>query len=145
MKILFAVDGSEYTVKAANYLVSHFSWFKDAPELHLLHVRPPIPGGLAVTQAERIVGIEEVAEYYKDEATLALAPAEDIFNKHHIGFQSAYKIGDIAQQVQAYAREHDIDLITMGSHGHGALKNLVLGSAATKILATSSIPVLIVR
>jgi nucleotide-binding universal stress UspA family protein len=33
----------------------------------------------------------------------------------------------------------------MGSHGEGALSNLVLGSIATKVIATVKAPVLIVR
>jgi nucleotide-binding universal stress UspA family protein len=33
----------------------------------------------------------------------------------------------------------------MGSHGAGALKNLVLGSVATKVLAQCTVPVLLVR
>jgi nucleotide-binding universal stress UspA family protein len=33
----------------------------------------------------------------------------------------------------------------MGSHGHGTLVNLVMGSVATKVLAQSKIPVLLVR
>ena len=33
----------------------------------------------------------------------------------------------------------------MGSHGHGNLGNLVLGSVATKVLAGSKLPVLLIR
>ena len=33
----------------------------------------------------------------------------------------------------------------MGSHGHSALINLVVGSVATEVLAGCKIPVLIVR
>jgi len=33
----------------------------------------------------------------------------------------------------------------MGSHGHGALANLVMGSVATQVLAHSKTPVLMVR
>jgi len=36
-------------------------------------------------------------------------------------------------------------LVMMGSHGHGALANLVTGSVATKVLALSKVPVLLVR
>ena len=33
----------------------------------------------------------------------------------------------------------------LGSHGHGALANLVLGSVATKVLAHCGVPLLLVR
>ena len=37
------------------------------------------------------------------------------------------------------------DLLVMGSHGHGALGNLVMGSVATQVLANCTVPVLLVR
>ena len=37
------------------------------------------------------------------------------------------------------------DLLMMGSHGHGLLGNLVLGSVVTKVLAKCGTPVLLVR
>jgi nucleotide-binding universal stress UspA family protein len=37
------------------------------------------------------------------------------------------------------------DLIVMGSHGHGALGQLFLGSVTTRVAATCSVPLLIVR
>ena len=43
------------------------------------------------------------------------------------------------------AAAKDTDLIVMGSHGHTALGNLVMGSVSTKVLAESPVPVLIVR
>ena len=145
MKILFAVDGSEYTVKTAKYLAAHFEWFKGAPELHLLHVKLPIPPGLALAQAERMFGDQAVDVYYKEEAMAALQPAEVILRAEGIAFQSGYRVGDIATEIHAYASLHKIDLVTMGSHGHGAFRNLLMGSVATKVLAGLQLPVLIVR
>lgn len=37
------------------------------------------------------------------------------------------------------------DLIVMGSHGHGALGQLFLGSVTTRVAATCAVPLLIVR
>ena len=37
------------------------------------------------------------------------------------------------------------DLIVMGSHGHGALGQLLLGSVTARVAATCSVPLLIVR
>lgn len=145
MKILLAVDGSPFTVKAVKYLIAHLNWFQGSPQLHLLHVKTPIPAGLAVSQARRILGDDSVEDYYKDESEAALAPAEKILHAEGVPFQSHFKIGNIANEINAYAQAEQIDLIVMGSHGHGALGNVVLGSVATKILATTRIPVLIVR
>jgi len=37
------------------------------------------------------------------------------------------------------------DLIVMGSHGHGAIGQLLVGSVTTRVAATCSVPLLIVR
>lgn len=145
MKILLAVDGSPFTSKAASYLASHMKCFKDEPELHLLHVKLPIPISQAANQARRILGDEAVTEFYKEESEAALAPAEEILRAANIPFHSHYEVGKIAQKINAYVQEEKIDMIVMGSHGHDALANVVLGSVATKILATAAVPVLIVR
>lgn len=146
MKILLAVDGSDYTIKAADFLIRHFDWFKNTPELHLLHVKLPIPAGLAIGRARALLGEEVIESYYKEEAERALAPAEELLRAGDVPFQSSYLVGDIAEEIRLYASKNMIDLIVMGSHGLGALKSLVMGSVATKVLATTiPIPVLIVR
>jgi universal stress protein A len=44
-----------------------------------------------------------------------------------------------------YAKNHPIDLIVVGTHGRGAVKQLLLGSAAERIVRTAPCPVLAVR
>ena len=36
-------------------------------------------------------------------------------------------------------------MIVMGSHGHGAFAGVVIGSVTTKVLATATVPVLVIR
>jgi nucleotide-binding universal stress UspA family protein len=141
MKILLAVDGSPYTTRAVNYIASHLNWFQDDRELHLFNVKAPIPFG----HARAAAGRDAVESYYKEEAATALAPAEKLLRESQIPYQAAYKVGDAPEEIKAYAEKHNIDMIVMGSHGHGALKNLVLGSVTTKVLAITSVPVLVVR
>jgi nucleotide-binding universal stress UspA family protein len=43
------------------------------------------------------------------------------------------------------ARDEGADLIVMGSHGRSGIARLMLGSVATKVVAESSIPVLVSR
>jgi nucleotide-binding universal stress UspA family protein len=141
MKILIAVDGSAYSIKAVKQVIKHFNWFSSMPELHLLHVKLPLPPG----RARSFLGKEVVNTYYEEESEAALAPSEKLLRKNEIPFRSTWAVGDIAQEIQSYVKKNKIDMIVMGSHGHGALTNLVMGSIATKVLASSSVPVMIVR
>ena len=55
------------------------------------------------------------------------------------------KIGQAAEIITDAARKGRYDLILLGSHGHGTLTNLVLGSVATKVLANCDTPTLLIR
>jgi nucleotide-binding universal stress UspA family protein len=50
-----------------------------------------------------------------------------------------------AEEIAKYARAHNIDLIVMGTHGRGAMAQLLVGSVAEKVVRTASCPVLTVR
>ena len=141
MKILIAVDGSPYSIKAVKHVIKHFDWFSAPPELHLLHVKLPLPPG----RARSFLGNDVVDKYFREESEAALAPSEKLLRKKDIPFRTGYKVGDIANEIQAYVKKNKIDMIVMGSHGHSALTNLVMGSTATKVLASTDVPVLIVR
>jgi nucleotide-binding universal stress UspA family protein len=141
MKILCAVDGSDYSYKALDFLCSKFDWFKQAPELHLLYVHPAVPIG----RAAAVLGKAAIDSYHKEESEAVLLPLEDVLRKKEITFTASYLVGEVAQQIHLYAEQHKIDMVVMGSHGRGSFKNLVLGSVATKVLSKSSVPVLLIH
>ncbi|MBP8298348.1 MAG: universal stress protein [Burkholderiales bacterium] len=141
MKILLAADGSAFTRIAAQHLVNHIEWFAKVPEIHIVHVHPPIPYPGAAARA----GKAAVAKYHREESEGALAVAEKVLVKAGVGYISHWLVGDVAHELANYARARDIDLVVMGSHGHGALASLALGSVATKCIATLEVPIMIVR
>jgi nucleotide-binding universal stress UspA family protein len=145
MKILLAVDGSQHSSKAVNYLAAHFDVTKKAIDLHVLHVQRPLPKGMALAEAEKIVGKSGIDRYYREEAMAVLRPIEGTLRGQQIDFTSTYAVGDIAEEIGAYAARNGMDMIVMGSHGHGRVANLLLGSVTAKVLATTDLPVLIVR
>jgi nucleotide-binding universal stress UspA family protein len=53
--------------------------------------------------------------------------------------------GPAASVIERLAREHQVDLIAMGTHGRGALRELVLGSVAKHVVQRAPCPVLTVR
>lgn len=138
MKILLAADGSEFTRKAARFVAQHVGWLKDKPEIIVHHVRPkfPFPGGVGGSTIER---------YEREEADKALAVAAGELTAAGVAHETAYTVGDVAEEVAAVAKRRGVDIVVVGSHGHGALAKLALGSVATKLLAVVEAPVLVVR
>jgi nucleotide-binding universal stress UspA family protein len=52
--------------------------------------------------------------------------------------------GEVAEAILDHASRLEADMIVMGSHGHGALHNLLVGSACEHVLRKASCPVVVV-
>ncbi|NMM18400.1 MAG: universal stress protein [Rhodoferax sp.] len=139
MKILLAVDGSPYTKKMLAYLTTH-DLFTQGNEYTVFTVQPVLP-----PRARAAVGKEIVEKYYTDEAEKILAPVSKFLLRHGIDAKSSWKTGHAGETVAKFADSGKFDLLVMGSHGHGTLVNLVMGSVATEVLAHCKVPVLLVR
>ena len=139
-KILVAADGSKFTQKAVEYLVRHRVQYGEAPKLVLMHVNPLLPG-----RATAALGRETVAKYRADETRKALAPAKKLLDKAGMAYTAVQSVGDAGDEIARYANKGKFTLVIMGSHGHGMLATLVLGSCSSKVLAQSKVPVLIIR
>jgi nucleotide-binding universal stress UspA family protein len=140
MKMLIAVDGSEYTQHVLNYLSKHPAWLTPENQITALTVVLAIPG-----HAASFLDPAVLQGYYDDSAEAVLAPVRRFFDNSGVAVELAHRVGHAADEIARYAQDHDVDLIVMGSHGHGTFTNLVMGSTATKVLASCKTPVLIVR
>ncbi|HXZ49828.1 MAG TPA: universal stress protein [Usitatibacter sp.] len=141
MKILLAADASDFTRRAAHHLVQHLSWFAEPPQVFVLHVHPPIPYPGAAAAAGRAA----VDRYLREDSEAALRVATRELDKGKVAYEASWTTGNIAPEIAAFAKKNRVDLVVMGSHGEGALSNLVLGSVTTKLLATIKTPILVVR
>ena len=140
MKILLAVDGSPYTKKMLAYLTTHAELFSAGNDYTVFTVQPVLP-----PRARAAVGKEIVDQYYVDEAEKVLAPVTKFLLRHGIDAKSSWKTGHAGETIAKLADSGKFDLVVMGSHGHGTLVNLVMGSVATQVLAHCRVPVLLVR
>ena len=140
MKVLLAVDGSDDTKKMLAYLTTHEDLLGAKPQFVVLNVQPAIP-----SRAAKVAGKEMVDEFHRAEAELVLAPVAKFLVRHEIHAKSEWKVGPAGETIAKFADEGKFDLLVMGSHGNGALGNLVMGSVATKVLAQCTVPVLMVR
>ena len=139
MKILLAVDGSTYTKKMLAYMAAHelFSAKNDYTAVTAQMVLP--------AQARAALGKDLVDKYYEDESQRVMAPVTAYLLRHDIRAKCIWKISKPGELISKTATDGKFDLVVMGSHGHGALMNLVVGSVATEVLAGCKVPVLIVR
>ena len=141
MNILLATDGSECARRAAKYVATHMADLAKVPRLHVLNVHPPLPYRRAAT----VLGRKALDDYYASEARKALAATTRVLDKAGIAYEASFRVADIVEGIARYAKSARIDLIVMGSRGHGALAGLALGSVTAKVLASLPTPVLIVR
>ena len=140
MKILVAVDGSPYTKRMVAYLAAHDEWLGAHHEYTVVHAVPPVP-----PSAIRVLAKATLKSYYDESAEKVLKPIRSFFDKQGLKAQFVSKVGPAAEMIADLANKGDYDLLMLGSHGHGTLGNLVMGSVATKVLAHCRTPVLLVR
>lgn len=140
MKILLPVDGSAYTRHMLSFLGEHMDSFGSANTFTVLHAVPAV-----TARAAAALGKALVDSYYEECAHAVLEPVRALLTHQGVKAEFVHRIGDPASQIAAYAQAGRFDLLIMGSHGEGALKNLLLGSVTTKVMARCSIPVLLVR
>jgi len=140
-KILVATDFSE----ASDEAVRHARELATAlrASLYLLHVVSSDLGPGAtelwgVDSDDLLERLEAKAKTELDQlcATLAL----DGVLPH-----AATRHGGEAVSINDYAREQEVDLIVIGTHGRGGVEHLLLGSVAEKVVRGAPCPVLVVR
>jgi nucleotide-binding universal stress UspA family protein len=140
MKILLAVDGSPFTKKMLAYLVTHEALFSPSHRFTLLAVQAQLP-----IHARKVVGKDVVETYHREESEKVLGPVTQFLLRHGIDAKSLSKVGHAGETIAKTAEAGKFDMVVLGSHGHSALGNLVMGSVATQVLALCKVPVLLVR
>ncbi|MFN4259599.1 MAG: universal stress protein [Gemmataceae bacterium] len=140
--ILVPTDFSKSSYNALKYAAAFADKFGAA--IYLLHV------------------VQDMALFIPDMVTVAppvapsidqlTAAARDAFakmieeqNLGHLTIHCEVREGNPHQVIVQFAKEKDLDLIVMGTHGHTGLAHLLLGSVAEKVVRTAPCPVLTVR
>jgi len=141
MKILIAADGSSYTKRMLAYLAAHDEWLGGGRHQYtVVNTVSPVPA-----RAASVIDRDTLKSYYADTSESVFKPIRSFFKKQGIEAEFVGKVGHAPEVIAKMATAKDYDLLIMGSHGHGTLGNLVMGSVATKVLAACKTPVLLVR
>lgn len=162
-KVLYATDLSENSRLAFAYAISLANQYSAG--LTILHVIAEDPD-----LEQRLAGFmgpdkwAEIKQQHFQEARQALigkqrsgrtaihkvlgSLCEDVQTEQERVFQTDEVLierGDAAQKILDVSKANHIDVIVMGSHGYGALKDVMMGGTARKVLREAKVPVLLVR
>jgi nucleotide-binding universal stress UspA family protein len=107
----------------------------------VLNVQLPIESGLV----HQFIGKELIDRYYADEGATMLASAKQLLDDAGVRYTASVATGHIGETIANYANQQRCDHIVMGTRGMGALKNLVVGSIATKVIHLVEVPVTLVK
>lgn len=141
MNILLAIDGSEVSQRAVQSLLDHVRWFRELPQVHVLHVHLPVPVGLAVQHVSK----EALERYYREEGESIVGPARQQLGAAGIATAVHIHVGHPAEVIVRLADELGCELICLGTHGRGVVAGAMLGSIAAKVLHLAKVPVLLAK
>jgi len=147
-KLLVAIDGSDYALKAVDYVSKHFS--DEDVQIVLFHVLPYVPAefwddGHILTGEEKKAR-KGVVDKWLSHQTLKLEPIFSAASKVLAGSGikedriSAKWISDstdVAASILEEARRGGYDTLIIGRCGHNSIKNR-LGSVAEKLVRQGS-------
>jgi len=157
-RLLVPIDFSDATPRVI-HLAQQLAKALDA-EIHLLHVRELTAAATPGTLGYGLAGMPELARMSGvpvpgfDPMTQPISETGDQKSKltrwQNEVAQAGIKVtlheptGAVADEILDQADAVDADFIVMGTHGHGAMYHLLVGSAAKGVLKHATRPVLLV-
>ena len=138
MRILLAVDGSEYSDLAARFLTCLNLSTDD--EITVLHVMFWYP-----LYYEREYYYETLKELKQELAPKIVDAALDILKSVKAKLSTAIEEGSPEQCIVEAAESSNADLIVMGARGIKGIKSLFIGSVTRSVAHNSPKPVLVIK
>jgi len=110
--------------------------------LYVVHVEPPEPDFVGYDPGPKYVrdsAARDAMAHHETVKRLREQAAEQDVEAHGVVIQ-----GPAAEKILGEAERLDARFIVLGSHGHGALYRLLLGSVSQAVLNRATVPVMIV-
>ncbi len=140
-RILVPTDFSKFSDNALTYAVAFADKF--GAELHLLHVVQDL--ALFIPPEVAAAPVTAPVDQLTTAAQAALDRAVREHNLQRFNVRSEVREGNPFAEIVRLAKERDIDLIIMGTHGRAGLAHVLLGSVTEKVVRKAPCPVLTVR
>ena len=142
-RILWPTDFSELSLRGGRYALGFCEQF--GAELHIIHVIPPplSPDVSLVVPAEVPISVSEPEIVEASQEAL-----NKLVQEHFAGYGKIVTkvfFGNAWPGVCDYAKQNEIDLIVVTTHGRTGLSHVLIGSTAERIVQHAPCPVLTVK
>ena len=141
-RILFPTDFSECSKRAQEYACALADQFQ--AELHVLHVLQDV--GLMLP--DPAAGLSLPPNYLIEQKQMAERALDGLLSGEWTRGNRLFRatrMGSPFVEIASYAKEKEIDLIVIGTHGRSAIMHVLLGSVAEKVVRKGPCPVLTVH
>ncbi len=140
--LLLAFDGTEGSQKALEKTMALVKENAHIKNVHLLYVddSPKMIAGEAY-----IVRTEDLKTEPNRESVEKLKQAKAVLSPYLTCTSEIIKNENPSNAIVEHAKQHDYDLIVIGSRGLGGVKKLFLGSVSSQVVQQAAIPVLVVK
>lgn len=138
--ILVPVDFSDVTPRVVETAKRYARAFRS--RIVLLHICEPEPDFVGYEPGPMVVREHTASAMRANQQTLDALKAR--FVEPDLEMLALQIQGPAVEKILHEAKEQDAGLIVMGSHGHGAIYNLLVGSVTEGVLKAVPCPVLIV-
>jgi len=141
-KVLHPTDFSDNSQKALEYAVAICEWHK--AELTLLHVSEVLEFALPEYYMDRDEASRQLKER-KDAAKKELGKIAAEHSKTGLRVNVLVAAGKPFIEIIRVAREQNMDMIVLGTHGRTGLAHILIGSTSEKVVRKAPCPVLTIR
>lgn len=140
-KILVPIDFSDYSKSALKYTVNFAKYFK--AEIHLIYVIEPVIYPPDFSMGQIAIPAIDLDMDKRSQEELQKLSKKEIPPETKV--QIFVKTGKPYIEIIETAREQNIDLIIIATHGHTGVEHILFGSTAEKVVRKAPCPVLTLR
>jgi nucleotide-binding universal stress UspA family protein len=149
LKIMVAIDGSETSMRAAEYAIA-MTKNANNKDVQLIGITILDLGRLSYSffVAAPSYGSKELEEK-RQEAKMWLNQLDRLSKENNVPKFKSEIIEDVVSRIGGaivnYAEKEKVDLIVVGTRGRSGLKRMLIGSVASDVLHYAHCPVMIVK
>jgi nucleotide-binding universal stress UspA family protein len=141
MKLLVATDGSKNSLRGVRHAIALLKKLAEPGSITLISVHDDT----ALRHARRFVGKQAVDEYLRELSDADLTDSRKLLDKAGVKHDHIIRTGHVATEIANAADKGKYDMIVLGSKGRSALKDLLIGSVAKRVIEIARTPVLLVH